>query len=161
MESFLCLYSESTVDLNRLGAVFYIMSHMKFSHLVCWSASLNFPMHLNKLLSCIASGWDLQHSSELGFFYLFFYQLWGHKPCFCICEFAARCNKSQKHLINSRLPISAKVLGQVLGGSVVCTMPLLNNCNIISQRAYLSVEKKSTLYLTDLVTGCILHLKLN
>lgn len=53
-----------------------------------------------------------------------------------------------------------KVPVQVFQGSAVYATPLLTNYKVISQWAYLSVEKKSTLYGTDLVTVCSFALKL-
>lgn len=53
-----------------------------------------------------------------------------------------------------------KVLVQVSWGSVVYAMPLLTKCKV-KVNGLIYLLRKSTLYRTDLVTVCILHLKLN
>ena len=108
-----------------------------FSHMVCWSTHWIFQC-IYVSYWAVFSTVEISSVHSIGFFFF--------KPCFYICQFEAWGEKfPKKNQMNSCLKISTskyKVLVQVFWGSVVYAMPLLTNCKVLSQWAYLSVEKK-------------------
>lgn len=140
---------EHTIPLltwNRLGTVFYTGFDMKSSHVVCWSTSLNFPMHLWKWASCVFHSGDLRVVRSSGFWTSCFFFL--TQTLFFVCA-SLWCNtfqeKPNRFMLEELHESKYKVPVRVFQGSAVYATPLLTNYKVISQWAYLSVEKKSTL----------------